>query len=320
MNTLKSSPKDVFLHLLSIITLYISAGGLIALFFQYINISFPDLLYPDYYYSVAGPIRWAMASLIIVFPVYLLTGWLLQKDYFENPEKRELKVRKWLVYFTLFAAAIIIITDLVTLVYNFLGGDLTARFLLKVLAVFLVIGSVFAYYLWDLKKGFSGKQLKYAAILSGAVILTGVIAGFFTAGSPFTARLYKFDEQRVNDLQILQNEIINYWVNKDVLPESLDNLKNNITGFIPPSDPENNAPYTYNKTGKLTFDLCAKFNLASPGATINPVRPKAYYDSYQQNWNHEKGGVCFSRTIDPELYPKITKPTRLQGTGGEVVY
>src|SRR3989338_6139750 len=112
MNNLKSSPKDVFLHLLSIITLYISAGGLVALFFQYINLAFPDQLYPNYYYSVAGPIRWAMASLIIVFPVYLFTNWLLQNDYAKNPEKRELRIRKWLGHITLFAAVVIIMAGL----------------------------------------------------------------------------------------------------------------------------------------------------------------------------------------------------------------
>jgi hypothetical protein len=61
-------------------------------------------------------------------------------------------IRKWLIYFTLFAAALIIIGDLVTLLNRFLEGELTVRFLLKVLAVFFVAGSVFYYYLWDLRK------------------------------------------------------------------------------------------------------------------------------------------------------------------------
>ena len=320
MNNLKSSPKDVFLHLLSIITLYISAGGLVALFFQYINLAFPDQLYPNYYYSVAGPIRWAMASLIIVFPVYLFTNWLLQNDYAKNPEKRELRIRKWLVHFTLFAAAIIIMVDLVTLVYNFLGGDLTARFSLKIIAVLLVIGSIFAYYLWDLRKGFSGRQLRSAAISSGAVILISVIAGFFTAGSPFTARLYKFDEQRVSDLQTLQNEIVNYWINKDTLPPGLESLKNDISGFVPPGDPENNSAYGYQKTGKLAFELCANFSLSSPGLAGNRPKAMPYYgDAYNQNWSHEQGKACFSRSIDPELYPKTAKPTHLESTDGRTI-
>lgn len=304
MTNLKSSPKDVFLHLLSIITLYISAGSLIAILFQYINLFFPDPLYPDYYNSVAGSIRWSMAALIIVAPAYFLVSGTIYRDLDKSPEKRELKIRKWLVHFTLFLTALIIITDLVTLVYNFLGGELTGRFALKVLTVLLVSGTIFGYYLWDLRKQLTVKQLRAFGITVSAVILISVIAGFFTAGSPFKARLYRFDEQRVNDLRILQNEILNYWIQKDKLPAKLDDLKNNITGFSAPADPESGLPYEYSATGKLSFNLCANFSLASY-QIINERIPKPigyYSDAYQQNWNHEQGKACFSRTIDPELY------------------
>ena len=68
------------------------------------------------------------------------------------PEKRNLRIRKWLIYFTLFAAALIIIGDLVALIFSLLGGELTVRFLLKVVTIFFVAGSVFYYYLWDLRR------------------------------------------------------------------------------------------------------------------------------------------------------------------------
>lgn len=310
MNNQKSFPKDVFLHLLAAITLYISAGSLIALVFQYINILFPDPLNPYHYASVTGSVRWSMAALIIVFPVYLLTSWLLNRDCQTNPEKRELKIRKWLVYFTLFLATVIIITDLVTLVYNFLGGDLTARFLLKVLTVLLVAGTVFGYYLRDLRRPLSKKELEVLGFMVSAVVLASVLGGFFTAGSPLKARLYRFDERRVNDLQILQREIINYWLQKDKLPAKLEDLKNNITGFEPPVDPATNSAYEYKVSGKLNFELCADFNLASPDFGVpQPAKPRGYYgDLYDQNWSHETGKTCFERIIDPELYRPKTKP------------
>ena len=188
METKKSSPKDVFLHLLSIISLYISAGSLIALWFQYINVLLPDKLDFTSYYSVAGSVRWSMSALIIVFPVYLSVNWMLNRDYSVMPEKRELKIRKWLVHFTLFLASLIIIADLVTLVYNFLGGDLTGRFLWKVAAILLVIGTIFGYYLWDLKKHWAGKQLRVLTLAVLAVVLASIAGGFFTAGSPLKAR------------------------------------------------------------------------------------------------------------------------------------
>lgn len=147
-----TSPKDVFLHLFSIVALYIAAGSFIVLIFQYVNLAFPDSL--EYYGAQAayGTIRWALASLIIVFPVYIGSVWMLNIGYRENPATRMIRTRKWLIYFTLFAAAVIIAGDLVALVYNLLNGDLTARFLLKTATVALVSGSIFAYYVKNIKQ------------------------------------------------------------------------------------------------------------------------------------------------------------------------
>jgi len=41
--------------------------------------------------------------------------------------------------------------DMTTLVNNVLGGELSLRFLLKVLVAAVIAGSVFGYYLWDLR-------------------------------------------------------------------------------------------------------------------------------------------------------------------------
>lgn len=303
----KSSPKDVFLHLLAIIALYISVVGFISLLFEYVNIFFPDPLSVFHYPGVAGSIRWSMALLIIIFPVYLFISSLLYKDYKNFPEKRELKIRKWLAHFTLFLAAIIIVGDLVTLVYNFLGGELTSRFVLKVLIVLLVAGAVFFYYLRDLRRPLASLELKILVWAVTAAVLGSIAGGFFTAGSPLKARLYRFDERRINDLQILQNGIINYWLQKEKLPPALADLKNDITGFLPPIDPESGAPYEYEIKSRLVFEFCANFNLES-GTGLASARipePAGYYGKpYQQNWDHGKGRICFERTIDPEIYQK----------------
>lgn len=311
--TNNNTPKDVFMHLLSMIALYISAGSLIALLFQYINIYFPDALQPIYYSGVAGTIRWAMASLMIIFPVYLATTWMLNKEYSDSPEKRELKIRKWLVYFTLFVAAIIVATDLVTLVYNFLGGDLTMRFLLKVLTVGAVIGTVFLYYGMDLKEKLTKSRVTMFFWGSILFVVLSVLGGFFTAGSPLKARLYRFDEQRISDLQNLQYQIVEYWIQKQALPADLNMLKNDLTGYQTPKDPETLLPYEYSTEGKLTFSLCGNFNLSSYSGLNIPKDSIAvpYYEPYLQNWDHEAGKQCFSRTIDPELYrDRLMKPVR----------
>lgn len=142
------------MHLLAVIALYFSAGSFITLIFQYINVIFPDTLVSGAYYlrSAYGAIRWAIASLVVSFPIFVFTSWFLEKEYAQAPAKRNLRVRRWLVYFTLFAAAVIIAGDIVALIYSFLGGELTIRFFLKSLTVLAVSAAVFGYYFYDIRK------------------------------------------------------------------------------------------------------------------------------------------------------------------------
>jgi len=217
----KAEPKDVFLHLLSIIALYVSVGSLIALLFQYVNVLLPDPLSGGGYYrlqSAFSSIRWSIASLIVIFPVYVWASRVLHKSYVAMPERSNFKIRKWLVYLTLFAAALFIIGDLMALIFNFLEGELTIRFLLKVFTILIVAASVFWYYWLDLKSKAPHKVFAYA---TSTILLVAVIAGFFIVGSPQEGRLRRFDEQRVQNLQFLQSEIVSFWINKERLPKSL---------------------------------------------------------------------------------------------------
>ena len=51
----------------------------------------------------------------------------------------------------LFIGAMTLIGDVITLIYNFLGGELTTRFVLKVVTVAVIAGAVIAYYFADLR-------------------------------------------------------------------------------------------------------------------------------------------------------------------------
>jgi hypothetical protein len=151
----KSGPKDVFMHLLAIVTLYASAVSFIALMFALINGWFPDAL--DYGYGASDSIRWSASMLIVMFPVYLLVTWLIRRDFDKNPERREIRIRKWLGYLTLFVSAITFIIDVVFLVYNLLGGEVTIRFFFKVLVVLAVAAVIFLYYFFDMRKPHQGE-------------------------------------------------------------------------------------------------------------------------------------------------------------------
>ncbi len=313
---IKTEPKDVFLHLLAIITLYASAVAFLVMLFQYINVLIPDPLERGYYQlqGYYSSIRWSISSLIVIFPIYAWAVYYLNKIYSREPEKRNLRIRKWLLNFTVFAAALIMIGDLVTLIYNFLGGDITVRFVLKIAAVFFVAAAVFFYYFWELKSWakISNTAKKIFIYTTIAIVALAVAAGFFIVGSPQQERLRRFDDQRVSDLQIIQGQIIYYWQNKEKLPAKLDDLKDPISGFNPAKDPQTGADYSYNIKDALQFELCANFNLQSlesgqPSTELPTYPPQYYPKSADSNWNHAAGYVCFERKIDPELYRPIER-------------
>ena len=141
------SARDAFLYLLMFGTLYICAFQLGSLLFDFINIAFPDDLRPYEAQSAEFSIRWATASLIIAFPLFVWLHIKMQREIERVPTRRQSAVRRWLIYLTLLVASGVIVGDSITLVYNLLSGELSTRFVLKVLVVAAIAGSGFAYFL-----------------------------------------------------------------------------------------------------------------------------------------------------------------------------
>jgi protein-S-isoprenylcysteine O-methyltransferase Ste14 len=88
---------------------------------------------------------------MVAFPLYVWFTGILVRRLRRNPELRASKIRKWLTYLTLFVASATIIADLITLLTRLLQGELTTRFVLKVLVVLVIAVLVFIYYLSDLR-------------------------------------------------------------------------------------------------------------------------------------------------------------------------
>ena len=146
------SAREAFMYLLLFTTLYIVAFNLGNLLFQFIDRAFPDpgSSLPETYFRQA--IRFSVSSLIVALPVFLYMSRLTNRATNLDPNKRASPVRRWLTYLTLFVAACVLIGDFTSLVYSFLGGELTVRFVLKVLTVGVIAGTVFWYYLSDLRR------------------------------------------------------------------------------------------------------------------------------------------------------------------------
>lgn len=145
------SAREAFMYVLMFATLFVSAYNLGDLLFSIINRAFPDPADPVYAPSTLLAIRWALSCLIVAFPIFLWMAVLISRMVRQDPTKRASKIRRRLTYVTLFVAACVLIGDVISVVYNFLGGELTTRFILKVFTVAVISGAVFGYYLSDLR-------------------------------------------------------------------------------------------------------------------------------------------------------------------------
>lgn len=311
----KTAPKDFFLWAGALIALYGSVIAFITLLFEYVNRAFPDpLAYAGDPY--AGSVRFAMSTLLVLVPITIVLFRLIRGTIQQEPGKAGIWVRKWALVLTLFVAGVTIAIDLITLVNFFLMGETTARFLLKVAVVLLVAAGVFMHFLADLKGYWSAypKRANLIGLGVGVVALLAIVAGFFIVGTPGEARLLRYDEQKVADLQTLQYHIINYYQQKQELPATLEDTLDPLSSYMPNMiDPQTNAPYVYEVTGELSFSLCATFNLETKdysGQGAYPARDIAYPSvggEANSTWKHEAGEVCFERTIDPDLYRPFPK-------------
>ena len=141
--------RDAFLYLLSFVTLGIWAGAMGSLIFELINRAFPD---PAAYDMMGGSISVEMSSIIIALPIYLWVTSLIEKDVKAKPEKLDSGVRKWLTYLILLVTVGFLIGDLITFLTSLFEGELSVRFVLKVMTVLAIAGGVFSYYFLAMKR------------------------------------------------------------------------------------------------------------------------------------------------------------------------
>ncbi len=298
------TPKDFFLWAGAMLTLYISVFSFISLIFDYINYVFPSKFFSyfttdPYLYGVS----YEMASIIVFFPIFILLIRLIHKNIERDEQRAEIWVRHWALYLTLFIAGFTIAVDLVTLIIYFFNGDVTLHFVFKVLVVLLVAGGGFLHFLADLR-GYWQRNPTKARIVGWATIALAaltVFAGFLVMGTPWQASRYRYDVQKVNNLQKIQGQIISYWGVKQALPATLADVTRQDLYNTVPMDAQTGKPYEYHITGQRSFELCATFNNKTQPRTANTAF-NMDRSSTKNAWYHGVGHVCFSHTIDPSHY------------------
>ncbi len=297
--------REGFMHLLSFACLFSALGSAIALFFQYFNRALPDASQAEYFYSSSASldgVRWGLAILVVTFPIFWFVTRKLVSEIRAVPERSRSPIRRWLTYITLLVTALTMVGDLSTLIYYFLDGEISTRFLLKVATLFALSGMTFMYFLFALRfpepaPRFGSVQVtKIMEFVSWLVVVAAIIWGAILVGTPQTQRAMKFDDLRVQHLKSIAQELSTYVYegkNYDAnskpvkpMPATLQELAKNATyQKIELNDPLTKIPYVYTVTSSTVASLCATFALERD----------QQYDIF---WNHPAGDHCF--TLDLE--------------------
>jgi hypothetical protein len=256
----------------------------------------------------AEAVRGAVAGIVIAFPIFLFMSRLIGRSNARDPEKRASKIRKWLTYITLFVSACVIIGDLTFLVTQVLSGELVLRVGLKILAIFLIAGVIFAHYLSDLRREEDRVPLGPVrpgrlARVAGVLTLGTLAAGLFLVGSPRQERLRKIDAKRVDDLVQISSAITNYYQERRALPDSLAGLmdvpSSQVGGM---KDPVTGSPYGYRTVDSTTYELSATF------ATADSMMEKTGdFSRHPPFWRHAPGPRAYRLTI-PSRLPERAEP------------
>lgn len=308
----KASVADVVLNFFSFILLGIVTTALGTLYFSVIEKAFPDALRSGYYdmSSVESSIHYAIAALLIGFPLYYAAMRLWFRAFRNNENRSESKLSKWVTYLVLLAASVTIVGDLIAVVFTLLEGEITMRFFLKALVILVIAGIIFGFYFLErrmvqYRKDVPQTTFRSFAFAVTALVLIGIVLGFLVGGSPETARKRTLDAKRSSDLSSLSSCIESYASDLGSLPVSLSALKQSsmyayCSQYM--RDPETLDEYDYRivtaeriqgqaRIGE--FELCADFVLASDGTGGTP----AMYRSSSALWDeHPAGRACDTAT------------------------
>lgn len=327
----KTKALDVFVYLGIFISLVVSVTNIISILFTAIERKFTDVLEVGQHVDIYGSdMRMAIASLVVMFPIYLGLSMYVSRDIKKFLYKRDLFIRKVFIYTTLFVTVCTLLGSLVATIYHYLGGELTVRFGLKALAVFVIAGFVFGYYVYALRRDYTkATQIpNILAVLSSLLVLAALVWSVSIIGTPAKMRLMRIDDKRLSDISRIQQEIFSHFQTTDKLPATLAELDDAFQGYVVPKDPVTGEAYGYRviqqpvvrrnaqlNTKELVtpavFELCSTFDTertysdrGMPMMTEKMYSVSNYYyiGDTTPFWNHGVGETCFRRVISSDMY------------------
>jgi len=281
----------------SLISLYISITFFLVLTFGLINLWFPyDLAYSYETTASQDQIRLGIAMVAIFFPAFILATRVSQQMRRRSTAPELSLAVRIVIYLSLLVGVLTILGTTATTFYTYLNGELTVRFLCKVLVIALVTGSALVYFTLDLRHYWLTNE-RYSWLFAGLVSATvlGVIVTAITfIETPQQSQARELDARQIETLSTIEYWVMDHYNTFGRFPETLRSIELQY-GVDIETMPSSRSPLEYRATDQ-SFTLCAEF--ATVTADELP-RPHANNTKFLNvgNWNHSVGWHCFERTV-----------------------
>lgn len=326
--------SEIISNFFNLILLIINIISIIMIIFSVIDVLIKENISNSNYYNYSD-LHSSIALISITLPLHLVLSYYIRKEHIKNIKEGNSPVKKFTIGATVIASLIAICGSLFSIIYQYLEGEISSRFIAKVIFSLILSIILFLYYRLIYTKGQLG-TIKYQnifGILSSIFIISACIYSIVLTGSPDLIRKQKLDEIRLNNLSSIQQSVLSYWQNYKLLPNDLVSMTNAMSNTAVPKDPKSNEPYEYeivtqskvvnNITSSATFKICAKFEtIRDNSKKFEELKTQDYskYNSIKDNefnsyypmdespfWNHKAERTCFIRTIDPMIFQPKTE-------------
>src|SRR3989344_2940410 len=144
--------------MLMFLSLYALATAMSILLHTYVDRWVPNIAeygrskYNNFSYFSNYLIIGSLAAIIVSFPLFVFFNLHINKKSFMHPVIRSLKVRKFFIYATLVVTFLIGMGNIISAVYSLLTGNFTINFLSHLSVTLAIVGTMFFYYLQEVKE------------------------------------------------------------------------------------------------------------------------------------------------------------------------
>jgi hypothetical protein len=271
--------------------------------FGIINQTVADTLAINSYIDFNSQFRFAISALFIATPIFFVISHFINRGLQTKELDQESGIRRWLTYFILLVSSITVLGIFISVINNFLNGELTLSFALKALTMLIISGAVFSFYLFDIRREDATKKDKVVKIFFWAsliLIVAAFVSAWFFMESPKEARNRRLDQIVINRIYNLESAANTYYDTKHVLPNTLEQIVSS-PGYYSSTEQMIIDPKTgkekeivYQKIDDTNFQFCTYF-LATSYPSNTATRPTINYAAGSHD--HEAGYQCFKSEV-----------------------